>query len=165
MKRKEALALLLVILLLTVPLYMRVYMRLNIFSLPKTVKVAAEDKPDWEQEQVLSEESAPETAPKSTGIYYPVAEFIVNIAHTEAQRFLKVKIILELDNKKTKKELDEKTAMMRDTVLSILSSKDFPQLDSEKGKEDLRIELIDAINTKLEKGKIINLYFQDFVAQ
>ena len=164
MNRKEILALLLGIVLLLVPVYMRVYMGLNIFSFPKSVKVAEADEQPWEMEQAITEAES-DTAVKPTGIYYPMDEFVVNIAHTEAQRFLRVKIILEVDNKKASKELDVKVAMLRDAAISILSSKDFPELDSVKGKDDLRVQLMDAINSKLETCKVINIYFQDFVAQ
>lgn len=166
MGRKENLVLLLAIVLIAVPLYMRVYMRVNLFSFPeKKMAVADSDLQEWELEDIGLEDADSDTGVRSTGIYYKMGEFIVNIAHTEAQRFLKVVIVLELENKGTSGELARNNSSVRDEIVTTLSSKDFPQIESRSGKADLRRELIEAINSKLEKGKVINIFFEQFIAQ
>jgi len=167
MNRKELLALLLGILILVAPLYTQVYMRKNLFSLfsfpAHSEKTGAEEEEAYEMP--VEEETGSETEVKSTGIYHKIGTFVVNIAHTEAQRFLKTTITLELSEKGVYKEINKKDTVIRDIIIGILSSKDFPEIEDIKAKDNLRRELMDAINSKLETGKVINIYFEEFVAQ
>lgn len=167
---RNYLALLLGILILVIPLYMKVFMKISLFSFPAYKNTPEEETGEFQTETFeTSTESGtvPETeeVTESTGIYYQMGSFVVNIAHTEAQRFLKVVIVLELDEKKTSRELSRKTSLLRDLVITIISSKDFRDIEDVRGKNNLRKEIIEAINSKLETGKIINVYFEEFVAQ
>ena len=172
MNKKETIILLICILIAAVPLYMKVYFKPHMlsfnfkFGAAKTDTETLEDTEEIvpEEPQEPDEEAGGETV-ASTGIYFKLGLFVVNIAHTEAQRFLKTVIALELSDKRVAKELTNKSTIMRDTVISVLSSKDFPEIDDMAGKENLRRELINALNVKLESGKVINLYFEEFIAQ
>jgi len=171
MNKKETIILLLCILLAAIPLYLKVYFKPKMLSFNFKFGAARTDTGTLEDtEEIIpqepeepEEDASAETA--STGIYNKLDMFVVNIAYTEAQRFLKTVITLELSDKKVVKELAKKKTVVRDTVISVLSSKDFPEIDDINGKEKLRRELINALNAKLESGAVINLYFEEFVAQ
>lgn len=99
-----------------------------------------------------------------------VNEFLVNLAD-ENKSFIKIKFVIAYDkkNKKLDKEIPEKMPSMRDSVISILRTKkssDFNNTDNNKNSmENIKKEIIDAINKNLVNGKITNIYIQDIIIQ
>ena len=169
MSRRELLIILVCIVLLAIPLYVKVFLKSS-FSFKHNPRASITDTGTLTEEQPLEEplteeSEAGELGSKSTGIYQSLGTFVVNIAHTEAQRFLRVSVTVELDNKKVASEVKSKTSIFKDSVISIISSKDFREIEEIDGKDKLRKEIMDAVNKKLEKGKVVNVYFEDFVAQ
>lgn len=169
MKRKELIILLACIAIMALPIYLKDYMRVDILSFkfkPITfartdTETLGETSVDVEVEVEQGEEAGSDTTGenfKSSGIFYDMGTFIVNIAHTEAQRFLKTKIALEVSDKKVTRELKDKAMIYRDTVVSVLSSKDFPEIEEKNGKDNLRREIMAALNAKLQSGTVVNDY-------
>lgn len=94
---------------------------------------------------------------------YQLDEFVTNLAD-ENTTYIKLKIVLGYEGKALDKELPKKVASIRDTINSTLWSKtsiDF----SGKGTETVKKELLNAINGKLEKGKISNIYLNEIIIQ
>ena len=115
---------------------------------------------------------------------------IVNLS--ENASFLKVKMILEFDPKVVLRVkgahggeggggaggegekagglpgiLGEREAQIRDAIIRIMSSKKAEEVLTKDGKEQLKQELIEAINeaTGLDEPAITNIYFAEFVVQ
>ena len=99
------------------------------------------------------------------GSIYPLDQFIVNLVSTNADRYLKCKIDLELDAPETQKEIDKKLPAIRDLIIRILSSKTVEEIQTAKGKEKLKEEIKRKINEVLTTGEIRNVYFTEFVIQ
>ncbi len=99
------------------------------------------------------------------GPIYPLDPFIVNLVSSNADRYLKCKIDLELDTQDLQKELDKKLPAIRDIIIQILSSKSVEEIQTAKGKEKLKEEIKRKINQKLTSGEIKNIYFTEFVIQ
>lgn len=95
------------------------------------------------------------------------SEVIVNLASSEfsSDHYLKTNVVLEVDSEKTSAELAKRIPQIRDIVIVILSTKTKEKIEEKEGKEALRREIIKMINATLAKGKIRNVYFQDFVIQ
>lgn len=94
---------------------------------------------------------------------FQLDEFVTNLAD-ESTTYVKLTIVLGYEGKKLEKELPTKVAAIRDTINATLWSKtsiDF----SGKGTETVKKELLEAINTKLEKGKISNIYLNEIIIQ
>ena len=72
---------------------------------------------------------------------------------------------LEEDSEELTPELDKKTPLIRDIVISILSSKTVEEITTAKGKEKLKEEIIAQINRHLDDGEIRHIYFTEFVIQ
>ncbi len=143
-------------------------------------KKPAKKKENTEQ-QATQEESAPQPAPEPS--YAPVNEskltpvvvgpLIVNLADVGGDRYLKVKLVmLEIPTaaKKEKKEGEKEgislqDAIIRDTIITVLSSKTSDDLLSVSGKEELKNELITAINQALQRNLVRKIYFLDFIIQ
>lgn len=97
------------------------------------------------------------------GKMIPMETFYVNLAGNRGNRLLKVNMELEIDNEKVVEEIDKRKPQIRDIVIIILSSKAFKDLESRQGKEGLRDEIKDAINSFLTKGKIKHVHFTEFI--
>ena len=103
--------------------------------------------------------------PLAVGPMYPLDKFTVNLLSDNGRRFLVVRMNLEEDSEELTPELDKKTPMIRDIIISILSSKTVEEITTAKGKEKLKEEIINEINKHLEDGQIRHVYFTEFVIQ
>lgn len=94
---------------------------------------------------------------------FQLDEFVTNLAD-EKTTYIKTKIELGYKDKELDTELPTKVAVIRDTINTTLWSKtsiDF----SGKGTDKVKKELLEAINTKLETGKILNIYLNEIIIQ
>jgi len=99
------------------------------------------------------------------GPIYPLDPFVVNLVSTNANRYLKCKIDLELDSPELQQEVDKKLPAIRDLIIRILSSKSVEEIQTAKGKEKLKEEIKRKINSILTTGEIRHVYFTEFVIQ
>ena len=116
-----------------------------------------------EQQKVEKKHKVKEMA--EIGPIYPLDPFIVNLISTNADRYLKCKIDLELDSPELQQEVDKKIAPIRDAIIQILSSKTVEEIQTAKGKEKLKEEIKRKLNSMLTTGEIRNVYFTEFVIQ
>jgi flagellar FliL protein len=109
------------------------------------------------------EEEKPEVA--EIGPVVSLDTFIVNLADSGATRYLRVTMDVELDGKEAEQEFARRVPQLRDAILMILPVKRVADVVSNEGKTALRQELIDAANQLMGKGKIVKVYFKEFVVQ
>jgi len=122
---------------------------------PETVK----------QEKVEKKKSRKKVDDLTVGPMYPLDKFTVNLLSQNGSRYLVAKIDLEQENEEMTPELDAKVSLIRDIIISILSSKTVEEISTPKGKEKLKEEIINQINKYLEDGEIKRIYFTNFVIQ
>jgi flagellar FliL protein len=91
--------------------------------------------------------------------------FIVNILDEEGTRYLKASITLEMTNSAAASEIEERLPQIKDSILLLVGNKTYTEISDLQGKLQLRAELIARVNTLLQKGKIKNIFFTDFVVQ
>ena len=60
-------------------------------------------------------------------------------------------------------EIEKRKAQVRDIIIIILSSKTYEDVSSREGKDRLRNEIKDTINSFLVQGKIANVFFTEFI--
>ncbi|MDP4087914.1 MAG: flagellar basal body-associated FliL family protein [Bacillota bacterium] len=98
--------------------------------------------------------------------YYDGGEFLANLSDTDSKRYLKIQLILAYDskNKKLPDELTTKVNVIKDCVISVMRTKKAADL-TPKGSDDLKAELMTRINSVLTKGKLTNVYYNDFIVQ
>jgi flagellar FliL protein len=101
----------------------------------------------------------------AAGNIYPLEPFIVNIYDGQELRYLKVKIEMEMAGTGVKSEIDARVAPIRDSILVLLSSKTLQDIQDVQGKNQLKDEIMGAINKNIPPGKIAKIYFTDFVVQ
>jgi len=107
---------------------------------------------------------AKETKP-AIGALWPMEPFIVNLADNQGERYLKVVMQLELSDPALTAELDQLKPKLRDNILDLLTAKTFAELMDTGGKQKLRDEVAMRLNAFLTKGKIVRVYFTEFVIQ
>jgi flagellar FliL protein len=99
------------------------------------------------------------------GKVVPLETFIVNLAGSKGRRVAKVNMELELQGETAAEEIDKRKAQIRDIIIIILSSKTHDEVSTREGKDNLRNEIKDTINSFLVKGKISNVFFTEFIYQ
>ena len=123
-----------------------------------------------EQPSQMNESSAKEKPVKSmesmeVGPMFPLDTFTVNLLSDSGRRYLKVQMNLELDGEELAAELESKTAVVRDVVIRMLSSKTLEEISTVKGKDKLKEQIVNQLNLRLRDGNVRNVYFTEFVVQ
>jgi flagellar FliL protein len=106
-----------------------------------------------------------EGAKPGAGTVYPLEPFIVNIYDGQEIRYLKLKVEFEMANSEVKGDLDAKVAPLRDAILILLTTKTMQEIQDLQGKNTLREQLLGAVNKIIPPGKVVKVYFTDFVVQ
>ena len=99
----------------------------------------------------------------TVGKTVPMETFLVNLAGTHGSKLVKINMELEVDGPKVEEEIDKRKPQLRDIVIILLSSKTYDSVTTKDGKEALREEVRNTINSFLVKGKIKSVYFTDFI--
>jgi flagellar FliL protein len=102
---------------------------------------------------------------KDIGVLYPLDTFTVNLKSDSGRRYLKVTLSLELEGEELSLELDAKTAVLRDRIIRILTSKTLEEISSKKGKSKVEHQIMDTLNAMISDGTIKGIYFTEFVIQ
>jgi len=119
-------------------------------------------------EEVLKEEEKKEEkkkAEKGEKVTYELDPFIVNLMDENGRRYLRVKMDLVLSSKKAQEEIEKKKPEIRDAILMTLSGKRFMDIASLEGKMRLRDEIKENVDKLLMSGKVLDVYFTEFIVQ
>jgi len=129
-------------------------------------KVSALDQgvnpPSQEESQEAIEEESEE--PKIRPVF-PLDSFIANLADPGGNRFLRATMELELENDDLTKEMEKRLPQIRDSILTILPTRRYQDIQTVEGKIALRTEIIAKLNDLLKNEAITNIYFTEFVTQ
>ncbi len=92
--------------------------------------------------------------------------FLVNLADSEDIRFVKTTFQLGLaEEPEEDPKKDVTIAAIRDSIISLLSSKKAEQILTPQGKETLRQEIRSRVNSISPKTRVLEVYIVDFVVQ
>ncbi len=120
-----------------------------------------------ETQAQVSETDPQQTEKEKTAITYPFDTFIVNLMDRSGagKRYLKIGMILEIDKEGQVMILDKYKPQLRDTILILLSSKSFTDINTIDGKLELKQELLSRLNHILGSVIVRRIYFKEFVVQ
>lgn len=99
------------------------------------------------------------------GIMYDLGSFVVNLADKDADRYLKINIVLEIENEQVRIELEKRLPQIKDAITTLLITKTSEDLKTAEGMELLKEEIIKRVNAILPLGGVKNVYFTEFVIQ
>ncbi|WP_457572271.1 flagellar basal body-associated FliL family protein [Desulfovulcanus sp.] len=125
-------------------------------------KVAAGEENQTQDKQAQQEEQPAEQGPTEM---YSLPPFVVNLADPLGRRYLKLSLDVELIDKKTVELMDRELPKIKDSILLLLSSKSFADIDSMEEKIQLKNEIVERLNQILGKAKVVRVYFTEFVVQ
>ncbi len=99
------------------------------------------------------------------GEFIPIETFFVNLAGSRGGKIARVTLELEVEQKSTEvtEEIERRKPQIRDIIIIILSSKSFDQISGREGKDNLREEIKNRLNSFLTRGKIKSVLFTEFL--
>jgi flagellar basal body-associated protein FliL len=96
----------------------------------------------------------------------PLEPFLVNLADSDEVRFVKTTFQLGLaEEPKEEMKNGAAIAAIRDSIISLLTSKKSEQILTPEGKDALRHEIRSRVNSISPKIKVLEVYIVDFVVQ
>lgn len=131
-------------------------------GLPPSPRVTSEPPPARP-----AAEKAEAAEPPPLGPTLDVGEFVVNLAPGPglAVRYARLTLVVEVDRRESMSELQRRLPQVRDTVIALFNTKRFEELTARDGLDRLRRELAEALTKLVPKGRVVNVYFVDFVIQ
>ncbi len=96
---------------------------------------------------------------------YEMDTFMVNLSDPGGKHFLKAVMKLKVSSAETSEECKSRTFELRDRVLTLLSGKESEEVTSADDKAALKRQVMETINSVLQKGKVLDVYFTDFLVQ
>jgi flagellar FliL protein len=96
---------------------------------------------------------------------WPIDSIIVNLIDNNGERYLKTTIQVEVSNEDCISELDSLKPETTDSLLDLLSSKEYKEIVDFEGKQRLRDEIAIRLNNYLSKGQVTKVYFTEFIIQ
>ncbi len=97
------------------------------------------------------------------GKIIPLETFMVNLSGSKGKKVAKVNMEIELDNPKLADEIAKRNPQIRDYINMILSTKTYEEISTQEGKNNLKTEIRDTLNSFLVQGKIKKIYFTEFI--
>ena len=134
---------------------------LNQGNLEAQEEVTEEEKVE---EKTSSEEPKPAKKVKKDLMFH-LDPFIVNLAKSGGNRFLKVTVSLEMSSPEVRLGLKKNIQKVTDSILLLLSTKIFKDVYSIQGKFTLKGEITTRVNQFLTEGQVKGAYFTEFIIQ
>ena len=134
---------------------------LNQGNLEAQEEVTEEEKVE---EKSSSEEPKPVKKVKKDLMFH-LDPFIVNLAKSGGNRFLKVTVSLEMSSPEVRFGLKKNIQKITDSILLLLSTKIFKDVYSVQGKFTLKGEITTRVNQFLTEGQVKGAYFTEFIIQ
>jgi flagellar FliL protein len=97
-----------------------------------------------------------------------MGSFMTNLADVEESHYLRSVIELEQNYGSAPEfgnEIGNRKSQLRDIIIATLSAKTTEELRTPEGREGLKQELEERINSVLAKGQIARVYFTEFAIQ
>ena len=100
---------------------------------------------------------------KKKVVLFSLDPFVVNLS--EPGRYLKVTMQFEITGGQAPEFITEKVPILRDLIITLISSQPYEYASSPEGKTQLKDEILLRTNQIFGKEVFRNLYFTDFVMQ
>ncbi|MHB1687323.1 MAG: flagellar basal body-associated FliL family protein [Ignavibacteriaceae bacterium] len=96
---------------------------------------------------------------------YSIDDIIVNPADTDGKRLLLTSVGFDLPKVEMENEMKSREAMVKDAVISTLSSKDIVKLDDTAYRDTLKMEITGKLKKLIPGVTINNVYFSKYILQ
>lgn len=97
---------------------------------------------------------------------YMLDPIVVNINGPEGElRYLKVTVGVELNVPELQEEVELRKPQILDVLIRVFSSRELVEVTEPRGRDAIRREIKTRLNDILAKGRLLNVYFTEFVIQ
>jgi flagellar FliL protein len=92
-------------------------------------------------------------------------DFVVNLADSEVQHYLKSSVSLALSDPALEEQVKTSTPQLRDAILMLMSRHTYAELQKAKGKIELKESIKEKANELLGDESVTSVYFTAFAMQ
>jgi len=103
--------------------------------------------------------------PEEPMFFYELNDIIVNPSGSTEQRIMLASVSVQLKKLEDVKAAEEKASLIKDVIITALSSKTIEELTSTGYKDSLKIELKTKLTKRIKTPKIRGVYFTKFIVQ
>ena len=96
---------------------------------------------------------------------FPIDDIIVNPSGTDGKRLLLVSLGFDVTSEENKTELKSSEVLLRDVVISTLSSKTLVQLDNISYRDSLKYQIAVEVKHKIPSIELNDIYFSKYIIQ
>ncbi len=130
-------------------------------------KIQANHSPATQDSAEVKKEAEPaQQESKELGKFvYMVEDLIINPAKTDGKRLLMSSLGFDVSSEGEHKELKEKDVLLKDAVISVMSSKELGQLGNTAYRDTLRTEIVKRLSQLMPKVKVNTIYFSKYILQ
>ncbi|HVP07733.1 MAG TPA: flagellar basal body-associated FliL family protein [Candidatus Acidoferrum sp.] len=112
-----------------------------------------------------SKEKKAESGAEGSALVYAIKDIVVNPAGTGGTRFLSVSFGFDVRSKELAAAMEQREPLVRDVLITILSSKTVAELTDPKQKEIMRLQIRKRLSQVLQTEDLAGVYYTDFVLQ
>jgi len=123
------------------------------------------DKTEQVEEKKEKKKIVNEHGEEVSSIIYAMENIVVNPSGTGGSRFLSVSFGFELESAELQEEFVQREPIIRDALITILSSKTVTELTDAKQKEIVRYQIKKRLSKLMHTKEIAGVYYTDFVLQ
>ena len=164
------------VLLIGIPLFViqlvAVYFITANFLLSKMQQSATTEKAKTEEvsEEATGEHSEGEGKSDNKKVefgkfIYVVDDLIINPANTDGKRLLLSSLGFDVASQENHDELKAKDVLLKDAIISVMSSKNLTQLANMAYRDTLRMEITSKVQQLMPKVKVNTIYFSKYILQ
>jgi len=102
---------------------------------------------------------------ENANFIYSIEDIVVNPAETDGKRLLLLSLGITVKSEDEKTEIKNKEILVKDAIISTISSKNLFQLNSAGYKDSLKIELTQRIRRIFPRVHLNQVYFSKFILQ
>ena len=102
---------------------------------------------------------------QNANFIYTIEDIVVNPAETDGKRLLLLSLGITVKSEEDKVEMQAKDILVKDAIISTISSKNLFQLNSSGYKDTLKVELTGRIKKIFPKVHLNQVYFSKYILQ
>jgi flagellar FliL protein len=99
------------------------------------------------------------------GALEPLDPFVANLSDEDGRRYLKATLQVEFFDPSVPSDYHDRMPQARDMLLTLFSSKTFAEVRTPQGKAVLRDEIVNRLNTVMNRDAVKAVYFTEFIVQ
>ena len=103
-----------------------------------------------------------EEGEEAMGALFPLETFVVNLS---GGHYIRVQLQIEFEEREIPRRFYNKLVPVRDGIIGLLAGRTSTDLESQKGRDQLKNDVKELINEVLRKQEVKRVYFTQFVIQ